>query len=44
MNGKAPTYLEDLFRSKETVNQTEFKLNKQTSCSIAQNRLLQTIY
>ena len=25
MNGKAPTYLEDLFRSKETVNQTELR-------------------
>ena len=25
MNGKAPTYLEDLFRSKETVNQIELR-------------------
>ena len=25
MNGKAPTYLEDLFRPKETVNQIELR-------------------
>ena len=49
MNGKAPTYLEDLFRPKEKVNQIELRdsINKLVipkNRATVTNRLLQTIY